>query len=204
MILKENRFLSFVAVLALWAMINAPLAYANADTVPEQALDTILDSVTTDTPAIMDNTVEVTPTDELPMFFSIQEGNDNDAMARKALEKVLKRAETEVGRHIPLGVARIDLNNDGILELFVRLLDQDLFCKADDCQVYGFAVTENGFIKIADLQSRTIDILNKTTSGAKDLRVRMTDESVRNYIWDGKQYNLSVAQDKQEETGGAE
>ena len=62
-----------------------------------------------------------------PLFFSVQIDNNNEKMARKALEDILSPIEIELGRHIPLGLARIDLNNDGIKELFVRLLEPEVF-----------------------------------------------------------------------------
>lgn len=204
MIFKDSGFLSFFAVFAMVFMVETSFSYAADDAFNDVSVDEIVEEAMKEPvqePALSDSpesdsgaAIAVTRALKVPMFFSIQEGNENDKMARKALERVIQRAEMEVGRHIPLGVARADLNGDGVRELFVRLLDQDLFCRQDDCQVYGFAVVESGFIKIADFQARTIDIMNDQTGGTKDLLVKMTDGTVKKYVWDGKHYALTSDQ----------
>lgn len=134
---------------------------------------------------------EKSPAPSEPMFFTIQEGHNNDAMARKALEQFLYESQIKVGRHIPLGIARIDLNDDGVQELFIRLLDDDLFCQQDDCLVYGFAVQPDGFVKIAEFNARTIDILENKTEGTRDLLVRLSNQNQIMYQWGGNLYEAS-------------
>lgn len=118
-----------------------------------------------------------------PLFFSVQIDNNNEKMARKALEDILSPVEIELGRHIPLGLARIDLNNDGIKELFVRLLEPDVFCDDYDCQIYGFAITENGFVKIADIKTKGIDVLSHKTDGTKDLMILKNNGTREKLVW---------------------
>ena len=123
-----------------------------------------------------------------PLFFSIQVESNNEKMARKALEDILPQHEQELGRYIPLGLARIDLNNDGIKELFVRILEPELFCDGYDCQVYGFAITQDGFVKIADLKTKGIDVLQNKTSGTRDILLLKNNGERQKLIWDNGFY----------------
>ncbi len=106
-----------------------------------------------------------------PIFFSIEKDTANEKMAVKAVNDMLTKAQTNVGRIINVATARIDLNGDGVKELFVRLLDQEAFCFDDVCKVIGFAITDKGLVKIAELNARTIDALETQHNGTKDLLV---------------------------------
>lgn len=123
-----------------------------------------------------------------PLYFAVQPLSDDQKMAYKAVEPLLQKAQTEVGRQIPVAVARTDLNDDGVKELFVRMLDPDYFCDNDMCQVYGFAVTDKGFIKIADFKTRTIDVLDTKTEATRDLKLGMSDTESRISRWNGGLY----------------
>lgn len=111
-----------------------------------------------------------------PVYFSIEKDTNNEKIARKAINDLLQKAETEVGRVINIATARIDLNRDGVKELFVRLLDQDSFCEDEVCAVVGFALTDKGLVKIAELKARTMDALESHHNGTKDLLVSLSPE----------------------------
>ncbi len=124
-----------------------------------------------------------------PVAFSIEKGTPNEALASQALKDIIPQAEAKVGRHINLATSRIDLNEDGIKELFVRILDDDLFCNHDVCSVLGFALTQSGLVKIAEFKARTIDALSMRHNGAKDLLVSLSPEgSGTVYTWQDNFY----------------
>lgn len=132
---------------------------------------------------------ESTQTDaSSPLFFAVKPASDDEKMAIKALGAILANAQNEVGRHIPIALARHDLNDDGVKELFVRMLDPDYFCDQEVCQVYGFAVTNDGFIKIADFKTRTIDVLDTKTEGTRDLKLSLSPETQKTMRWNGEIY----------------
>lgn len=127
--------------------------------------------------------------DLTPLFFNVQPNSNDEIMARKALGAVINDAEMEVGRKIILATAREDLNGDGVKELFVRLLDPELFCEGKTCTVYGYAVTNDGLVAIADFKTITIDIDANATDGAKNIILNAHDKTSTTLTWNGDYYD---------------
>lgn len=134
--------------------------------------------------------------DVTPVFFQIEIDNTNEKLARKALDGMLDDAELELGRYIPLGLARYDLNDDGIKELFIRILEEDRFCgsgdTAYDCRTLAYAITKDGFVKIADFKAKGIDILKNKTNGTHDLSLLSSDNTRQKLIWQNSFYESTT------------
>ncbi len=130
-------------------------------------------------------------TQNTPLFFNVEPESTNDVMARKVLGNKIQQAEIEVGRKIITATARVDLNNDGVKELFVRLLDPEIFCQGDTCQIYGYAVTNAGLVEIADFKTKTIDINDEMHKNTKTLVLNAYYEDSKIATWNGGKYEIN-------------
>lgn len=131
---------------------------------------------------------------QTPVYFTLAPDSTHHQMARLGLADLLEEKEPQIGRQATIGLARADLNDDGVQELFVRLLDPELFCDDEECDTYVFAVIGSDMTKIGQFRTRTIDILDTQNDGARDLSLTLQDGTQHIARWNVSQYETANAE----------
>ncbi|MCB9964420.1 MAG: hypothetical protein H6855_01960 [Rhodospirillales bacterium] len=100
-------------------------------------------------------------------------------------------ATDEMLRTLPIfGVHRVDLNNDGVPELIVRLADQYTTCNDMGCHHAVLAITDEAIRRLGYFEFCEIEVAPTETDGVKDLLVfdsPLNDFSPSLYIWDANE-----------------
>lgn len=115
----------------------------------------------------------------------------NYRMGRLALEDKIAPAEKALQRSIPFATSRFDINNDGVPELFVKLLEETFFCDSTGCDTYVLSINSQGPEKIASFRGTEIELFNLNQDEVFDLRVKQAgNKNILTYIWQDNSYIL--------------
>lgn len=126
-----------------------------------------------------------------PLSFDPAPKGLNFRLARIALVEHIKPAEDTLQRVIPFSTARFDLNQDGVPELFVKLLEEKFFCDSSGCDIFVLSVKSEGPKIIGTFRGSTLEVEAKKNKNHYNLKVLQAGgENFNFYEWQDANYTL--------------